>query len=102
VREAPERTADGGFAHPHSAHGEEELGPLGVGGPRPLFNIFYEQLPCLLVQLRSSAWGFPRLEGAALVDLLTVAFDRGTIYTEAACGLGLGDALFDRLDDLLS
>jgi hypothetical protein len=40
VREASKRTTDGGFAHPHSAHVEEELGPLGVGGPRPLLEIF--------------------------------------------------------------
>jgi hypothetical protein len=67
VRETPERTTDGGFAHPHSAHGEEELGPLGMGGPWPHFEIFYEQFPCLLVQLRSPARRLPGLEGAALV-----------------------------------
>jgi len=80
----------------------EELGPLGVGGPWPLSKILYEQPPCLLVQLRSPAGSLPGFEGAALVELLTVAFYGGTIDPETTGALGLGDALFDRLLNLLS
>jgi hypothetical protein len=32
-----------------------------------------------------------------LIQPLAVAFDRGAVYPEAACGLCLGDALLDRL-----
>jgi hypothetical protein len=66
-REAPERTTDGSLAHPNPAGGEEELGPLGVGGPRPSFEIFYEEPPRLLVQLRFLARSLPGLQSAALV-----------------------------------
>lgn len=48
------------------------------------------------------AGSLPGLQGAALVEVLTVAFDPRSVNTETAGGLGLGDALFDRLDDLLS
>jgi hypothetical protein len=53
-------------------------------------------------QLRIPARGLRRLEGAALVELFAVAFYGGTIDPETPGGLGLGDALFDRLYDLLS
>lgn len=56
----------------------------------------------LLVQLRSPARGLPGLEGAALVEKLAVAFDRGAIDAESAGGLDLGDSFFDRFDDLSS
>jgi hypothetical protein len=102
VREASKRPADRSLAHRNPAEGEKELGPLRMGSPRPFFEIFYEQLGGLLVQLRSPTGSLAGFERAALVELLTVAFDRGTIDPETAGGLGLGDALFDRLDDLLS
>jgi hypothetical protein len=86
VRESSDRPADRSLTHPHSAGGEKELGPLGVGGPWPLFEIFYEQPPGLLVQLRSPAGGLRRLQGAALVELFTVAFYGGAIYPETAGG----------------
>src|SRR5215212_2020135 len=96
------RPADRRFAHRNPRDGEQELGPLGVGGPRSPFEVFYEQLAGLLAQLRSLAWGLRRLQGAALVELLAVAFDRSAIDPEAAGGLGFGDALFHRFDYLLS
>jgi hypothetical protein len=73
-----------------------------VGGPRPSFEIFYEEPPRLLVQLRALAGSLPRLEGAALIEQFALAFYGGAIYPESAGGLGLGNALFDRLYDLLS
>jgi hypothetical protein len=48
-----------------------------------------------------SCRGLRRLQGAALIQPFAVAFERGAIYPEAPCGLGLGEALLDRLDDLL-
>src|SRR5215212_4455907 len=102
VRQTLERAAYGSLAHRYPAGGEEELGPLRVSRPWPLFQIFQEQLPRLLVQLRFIAGGLRRLQSTALLEPLTVAFDRGTIYPETARSLGLGDALLDRLDDLLS
>jgi len=65
-----------------------------VGSPWPLFEIFYEQLGGLLIQLWSLARSFPGLQGAALIELLTVAFYGGTIDPEASGSLGLGDAFF--------
>ena len=34
------RSANRRFAHPHTREGKQELGPLGVGGPRALFEVF--------------------------------------------------------------
>jgi hypothetical protein len=85
-REALERPANGRLAHPHPAHRIEELGPLGVGGPRPLFEILYEQLGGFLVQLRGPAGGLRRLQGAALVQPFAVAFYGGAIDSETAGG----------------
>ena len=76
--------------------------PSESGWPTAFFDIFYEQLRGLLVQLRSPARGFPGLEGAALVEELTVAFYGGTIDPKTAGCLGLGYALLYRLYDLLS
>src|SRR3712207_3062969 len=100
--EASYRSANGRFAHPHPREGEQELDPLGVGGPRPLLEVFGEKPHRLLVRLRSLAGGFPRPEGAALIGLLAIAFDRSAIYPEASGGLCLGHALLHRLYDLLS
>lgn len=102
MREALGRAADRSLAYPNPAGGEKELGPLGMGSPWPLFEIFCEQLGGLLVQLRLYCREPSGLQGAALVEVLTVAFDPRSVNTETAGGLGLGDALFDRLDDLLS
>ena len=44
----------------------------------------------------------PRLQGAAaLIEKLAVTLDRCSVHAETAGGLGLGDALLDRFDDLL-
>src|SRR5215213_2312141 len=94
VRETPERPADRRLAHRNPARGKEELGPLGVGGPRPPFEISYEEPSRLLVQLRGLAWSLPRLQGVALLEKLAVAFYGGAIDPEAAGGLGLGDTPF--------
>lgn len=58
-----------GFAHPYTRQCKHELGSLGVGSPRPLFEVLGEQLLCLLVEFgtlpgaflgskvpRSSSW----------------------------------------------
>jgi hypothetical protein len=82
--------------------GESQLGSLGVDGPRPLFEVFHEELSSLLVQLRFLAGGLSGFQGAALIELLAVTLDRGAIDSEVAGGLGLGDALVHRLYDLLS
>ena len=47
--EASYRSTNCRFAHPHSQHGEQELSSLGVGSPRPLLEVFGEQLSGLLV-----------------------------------------------------
>src|SRR5215210_5588514 len=101
-RETSYRPAHRGFTHPHPHDGEQELGPLSVGGPRPLLQVFREQLPRLPVQLGGLAGGLPRFQGAALVELLAVTLDRCPVNAETAGGLALGDALLHRLDDLLS
>src|SRR3712207_7414594 len=51
--------------------------------------------------LRGSAWSLSGFERSAPVELLAVTLDRRAIDPEAAGGLGLGDALLHRLDDLL-
>ena len=40
VRETPKRSADGSLAHRDPAGSVKELGPLGVGGPRALSEVF--------------------------------------------------------------
>src|SRR5215216_1185333 len=49
VPQTSKRPADGGFAHRNSAHGEKELGPLGVGSPWALLEVFCEDCSRLLV-----------------------------------------------------
>ena len=68
--EASYRSTNRSFAHRNPREGEQELDPLGVGGPRPLLEVFGEKPHRLLVQLRSLAGGFPRPEGAALIELV--------------------------------
>ena len=41
--------------------GEQELGSLGVSGPRSLFEVFYEEPSRLLLQLGFVAGSLPRL-----------------------------------------
>ena len=101
-REVSYRSADRRFAHPHSHHGEQELGPLGVGGPGSLLEVLDKELPRLLVEFRCLAGSLPRLQGAVLIEPFAVALDRRSVNAETPSGLTLGNALLNRLDDLLS
>src|SRR3712207_4420287 len=38
--QVPYHAADRRLTHPHSRQSEQELGPLRVGGPRPLLDVF--------------------------------------------------------------
>jgi len=57
--EASYRSADRRFAHLHPRYCKQELGPLGVGSPRPLFRVLGEKLRSLVAQLRSLARSLP-------------------------------------------
>jgi hypothetical protein len=56
--EASYRSAERRIAHPHPRDREKELRSLGGGSPRPLLEVLREQLPSLLVKLRSLAGAF--------------------------------------------
>jgi hypothetical protein len=92
------------FAYTNPRDGEQKLGSLGVGGPRPLLKVISEQLRGLLVELRSLGREPSSLGGCrALVEPFAVALERGAIYPEAAGRLCLlGHTLLHRFDDLLS
>ena len=99
--EASYRPADRRFARPHPKDGKQEFRLPSVGSPRPLFEVFCKESHRFLVELRSLAGGLPRLQGAALIELLAVALDRCSVDAETVGGLALGDALLHRPDDLL-
>ena len=86
--ETSECPTDRRFAHRNPAGAKKELCPLRVGGPRPYFEIFYEELPRLLVELRGLAWSLPGLSKVPRSSRsLQEAFEGGAIDPEASGGL---------------
>src|SRR5215210_3138159 len=49
MRHTPERPADRRLAHRNPRGGVKELGPLRVGGPRPLLEVLREEFSGLLI-----------------------------------------------------